>query len=191
MTLPQPSDPAPAADRPLSTRTRLLRAADEIATECGAGMVSLDAVAARAGVSKGGLLYHFPTKGRLLQALVGEYLARIEAMLDDSARDTRPDAVLLALIDHFLADWRCHPATGGLLAALAEDPAILAPVADFQARVLARVRANASDPLLAELVHYAMQGWHSGRMLGMHVPQTEHLEALFAALRTRLAAHTG
>lgn len=49
-----------------ATRARLLSAADQIAAESGAAGVSLDAVAARAGVSKGGLLYHFPTKVALL-----------------------------------------------------------------------------------------------------------------------------
>ena len=36
----------------------------------GAGKLTLDAVAERAGLSKGGLLYNFPTKDALLQAMI-------------------------------------------------------------------------------------------------------------------------
>lgn len=173
---------------PPTTRERILRAADAIATESGAGMVSLDAVAARAGISKGGLLYHFPTKSALLQALVQDYLEKIEALLEDMDDPARPDGMILALMEHFLADWRCEAPAGGLLAALAEDPAILAPVAAFEARTLARLHANATDPLLAGLIFYAMQGWRSGRLLGLHVPAEADLAATLSALRLRLAA---
>lgn len=171
---------------PLSTRERILRAADAIATESGAATVSLDAVAARAGISKGGLLYHFPTKVALMRGLVEDYLARIEALLDHGDAPAPPNTLLLALLEHFLAEWHQLPPSGGLLAALSEDPMILAPVAAFQARVAARLRANASDPLLAEVIFYAMQGWRSGRLLGMHVPSDEELARLVAGLRARL-----
>ena len=173
---------------PTPTRERILRAADAIATESGAGMVSLDAVAARAGISKGGLLYHFPTKSALLQALVQDYLDKTEAMLEEVDNTARPNGLILALMEHFLADWRCDTPSGGLLAALSEDPAILAPVAEFEARILARLRANATDPLLAGLVFYAMQGWRSGRLLGLHAPAEAELAATLSALRQRLAA---
>lgn len=173
---------------PLSTRERILRAADAVATESGAGMVSLDAVAARAGISKGGLLYHFPTKGALLQALVSEHLEKVEAMLEDGDSPAPPNALILKLLEHFLADWECPTPSGGLLAALSEDPTILAPLAAFQARVAARLRANASDPVLAELVFYAMQGWRCGRLMGMHAPSEPEMAALIGALRSRLGA---
>ncbi len=173
---------------PRSTRERILRAADAIATESGAATVSLDAVAARAGISKGGLLYHFPTKSALLRALVEDYLEKVEALLAGSDDPARPNALILTLLEHFLAEWRQKAPAGGLLAALSEDPTILAPVAAFQARVLARLRDNASDPLLAELIFYAMQGWRSGRLLGMHAPSEAELAGLIATLRARLGA---
>ena len=177
---------APSMTTPPTTRERILRAADAIATEAGAGMVSLDAVAARAGISKGGLLYHFPTKNALLQALVQDYLEKTEALLEEVDHAACPNGLILALMEHFLAEWRCKAPSGGLLAALAEDPAILAPVAAFEARILARLRANATDPLLAGLIFYAMQGWRSGRLLGLNAPAEAELAATLSALRQRL-----
>jgi AcrR family transcriptional regulator len=46
-----------------------------VALEQGFGHVTLDAVAERAGVSKGGLLYHFPTKSDLVRGLLSHYAA--------------------------------------------------------------------------------------------------------------------
>lgn len=51
------------------TRTAVLAAAAEAMTERGTG-VSLDYIAKRAGVSKGGLLHHFPNREALLVALI-------------------------------------------------------------------------------------------------------------------------
>src|SRR3954471_11173426 len=53
-----------------STRERILDAAAELVSEVGSGRLTLDAVAERAGLSKGGLLYNFPTKEALLQGMV-------------------------------------------------------------------------------------------------------------------------
>ena len=43
-------------------RDRILEAAERVVAEVGAARLTLDVVAQAAGVSKGGLLYHFPSK---------------------------------------------------------------------------------------------------------------------------------
>ena len=53
-----------------SKRIALLEAAISIITEKGSDYLTLDAVAERAHVSKGGLLYHFKNKDALIQGLV-------------------------------------------------------------------------------------------------------------------------
>ena len=53
-------------------RAQLLRAALEIVTQGGTQAVTLEAVAARAGVTKGGLQHHFRSKQLLLDALFHE-----------------------------------------------------------------------------------------------------------------------
>ncbi|MBQ0819063.1 helix-turn-helix transcriptional regulator, partial [Microvirga sp. HBU67558] len=53
-----------------SSRERILDAAAELVSEIGSGRLTLDTVAERAGLSKGGLLYNFPTKDALLQGMV-------------------------------------------------------------------------------------------------------------------------
>ena len=50
------------------TKELILEVAREIAAEKGVGQLTLEAVADRAGISKGGLLYHFPGKKELIIA---------------------------------------------------------------------------------------------------------------------------
>ncbi len=53
-----------------SSYNTIIDAAEAVVIEAGASHMTLDAVAAKAGVSKGGLLHHFPNKVALLVAMV-------------------------------------------------------------------------------------------------------------------------
>ncbi|MGA5541127.1 TetR/AcrR family transcriptional regulator [Mycobacterium sp. NPDC051198] len=57
-----------------SSRDRILDAYEDVLAVEGERYATLDAVAAKAGVSKGGLLYHFPSKDRLADALCDRLL---------------------------------------------------------------------------------------------------------------------
>lgn len=60
-----------------SARDKILDATLALVKEIGAPAVTLDAVAERAGVSKGGLLYHFPFKEELLTAANETIVSRL------------------------------------------------------------------------------------------------------------------
>ena len=53
----------------ISTK-EFLDAAEAVISEKGFAKLLLDSAAAKAGISKDGLLHHFPTKNKLLEALV-------------------------------------------------------------------------------------------------------------------------
>src|SRR5262245_65257609 len=58
----------------IPVRDRILDAAERVVGDVGAARMTLDGVAQAAGVSKGGLLYHFPSKESLLGALAQRYV---------------------------------------------------------------------------------------------------------------------
>ncbi|MEZ0493285.1 TetR/AcrR family transcriptional regulator [Kineococcus sp. TBRC 1896] len=58
---------------PAATRDRLVDAFAGLVVSSGARSATLEAVAARAGVSKGGLLYHFASKDALVEGLVQRF----------------------------------------------------------------------------------------------------------------------
>jgi AcrR family transcriptional regulator len=69
-----------------NTRERLLDAAAVVVRRDGAQALTLDAVAAEAGVSKGGLLYHFKAKRDLLDAMLEGWLEEFAAEIDAARR---------------------------------------------------------------------------------------------------------
>ena len=61
------------------TREKLLDAFDRLLEQHGTAGATLDAVAAEAGVSKGGLLYHFGSKAKLMQGSLDRLRRLVDA----------------------------------------------------------------------------------------------------------------
>jgi len=60
-------------------KTAILTAAEELITETGGTHFTLDMVAAKAGISKGGLTYTYPTKNSLIEDMLRRELTRFLA----------------------------------------------------------------------------------------------------------------
>ncbi|MCX6365450.1 MAG: TetR/AcrR family transcriptional regulator [Armatimonadetes bacterium] len=146
-----------------SKRSVLLQVAGQLVRREGYSALTLEAVAAEAGVSKGGLLYHFPTKEALVAALVealidGFETGHQECLVQDSAA---PGAWARAYLRASVAPEGQSEADGitaGLLAGVALDPNLLAPL---RARYAAWVTALESDGLPgvnAHIVRLAADG---------------------------------
>jgi AcrR family transcriptional regulator len=84
---------------PEGTRGRLLRVAREILERDGLAAVTLRAVGAAAGVSRGAPYRHFTDKSDLLAAVAAEALQTLAAAVDSASHDTVDPA---ARIDHAL-----------------------------------------------------------------------------------------
>lgn len=70
---------------------QLIESARKLALENGLGSVGVEAVAADAGVTKGGLFYHFPSKQALIDAVFQHMLDEFGADLDARmAADPQP-----------------------------------------------------------------------------------------------------
>lgn len=172
------------------TRQKILEAAADIAREAGSGNLSLDAVAAKAGVSKGGLLYHFPSKTALLKAVVETFVASFDEELArrGAAKSGRADAVLEAYLELFVEDHDCRrPPPSGLLAALSQDPDFLAPVRRHNRALLDRMRQTASDPAMAQVVYLAIQGVRGMNLLGLDVLSDEEFAEAVDKLKAIVA----
>lgn len=76
---------------PQQVRARLLEAAARIVIERGLPGLSLDRAAAEAGVSKGGLIHHFPNRRALVEGMFMEFLERFDRRLRElMAADPEP-----------------------------------------------------------------------------------------------------
>jgi AcrR family transcriptional regulator len=170
-------------------REKILAAAAASARDVGPGNLSLDAVAARAGVSKGGLLYHFPSKSALLEALVGQHLQDFDAALDEKekAYGGRPNSLAAAYLDLFVAE-QAEPPPSGVLAAMAENPGLLVPVSRFKRLLLDRLKAGASDENSVLVLFLAIEGMRSLRLFETDIILPDEREAILTFLAAMLPA---
>src|SRR5690349_19054927 len=64
------------------TKTRILTAAETVVLERGVSALTLDAVAEAAGLSKGGLIYHFESKEALIRAMIARIGTCMQERMD-------------------------------------------------------------------------------------------------------------
>ncbi|GAB4519300.1 MAG: TetR/AcrR family transcriptional regulator [Anaerolineae bacterium] len=163
----------------LSKREQLLLAASQIVMEKGAAQLTLDAVAALAGVSKGGLLYHFPSKEALITGMIAHYLDTFEAHI------TRVYAALPAEPGRWLRAYVCasfdHDDTSPTLisaglAAVVNQPDLLEAIQQQYTQWTIRALDDGVAPEIVHIVMAATDGVWFGQALG--VPQMAIKESL-------------
>lgn len=126
--------------------------------------MSIEAVASRAGVSKGGLLYHFPTKQALLRALVIEHVEGLrQATMARGGECATPLAQARAYLSVMREKLAGAGARPGLFAAIAEDPEFIAPMRAFRACMLGVFR-RCPNPDIATVVFLATEGMVFARL---------------------------
>lgn len=112
-------------------REKLLDAAQTVVMEAGAGHMSLDMVARKAAVSKGGLMYHFPTKEALLKAMLVRMIEKFYAHRETKMKTLEKTAGrllkagVLATIER---DRKMDRMSLAILAVAAHDPHLLEPL---------------------------------------------------------------
>jgi AcrR family transcriptional regulator len=171
--------------QPPDTRSRLLDAAAKVLMRGGARSVTLDAVAAEAAVSKGGLLYHFPTKAALLEAMLDRWNDRFDEVMDTRAED-RPGGWTRAYLDASDFDMEDPPVTRdefGLLAALAAEPELLEKAHPRFVRWQGRVEQDGIDPAIATIVRLAADGLWLAEAFQLAPPTGELRDAVMRELR--------
>lgn len=153
-----------------NARDKLLDAAEALVRRDGVGTLTLDRVAAEARVSKGGLLYHFPSKERLIEAMIERHLRNHLDGLDAALRAEAagPGRFSRAVLRAAFAQSARPPErerrmAAGLLAAVATRPALLAPVRQAYRGWLKDARADGLPPGQALTVLAALDGlWFWG-----------------------------
>jgi AcrR family transcriptional regulator len=143
-----------------SCRKLLIEAAEKVVVEAGAGHLTLDAVAAKAKVSKGGLMYHFPNKDALLRAMVAHLVERFDAMQakEQSALGKQKGAILKSHVLTGVGHPELNRISAAMLAASANEPKLLAPVRDHHIKQFAQFKAAGLQFEQAAIVVLATSG---------------------------------
>jgi AcrR family transcriptional regulator len=158
-------------------RDRLLNAAEQVVARDGVGNLTLEAVAREAGVSKGGLLYHFPSKSALVISVVERLATNCETKHQDAleAEPTGPGAFTRAYLTARLRphDEKERVIQTALIAAAGTDPQYLEPFRKRLTEWQARLESDGIDPATACIVRLAIDGLCLGEVFGMPVPTGE------------------
>lgn len=146
-----------------NSKDAILDAVEQIVAERGAAHLTLDAVAQKCGISKGGLMYNFPTKETLIQGMLDRFLFRLDQLRSD-ARARMGESESSELLVEVMAILAQPPegirVHAGLLAVIANDPSLLLFLREDARRRYRSFTAAESDPDDAGLLFFAAFGLH-------------------------------
>ncbi len=161
------------------TRTIILAAAAKIVKEQGAAHLTLDATAKEAGMSKGGLLYHFPNKDLLIRGMV-EYMVqgfneRLRKEYEEDNLGTNQGRWLRALtrVNFSSQDQELGI---GLTAAVLLNPDLLEPNRQAYESRQTMIEQDGVDVVMANIIRLVGDGLWFSELLGL-APPNEPLKA--------------
>jgi AcrR family transcriptional regulator len=180
-------DPQSSGEKP-STGDVILDAAERVVAREGSRRLTIDAVVQESGFSKGGVLYNFPSKQALIEGMVARMIAQTRARHDAALREAEASGEdpMPAMVRCLLQQKEMDRAVSmGLLAALAEQPDLIAPIQVAISEMRDEMIALAPDPQLASILMLAADGLHFSDILGLDIlpdDQREAVEARMVAL---------
>lgn len=162
----------------LNCKEAIMDAAESVVVKSGAAHMSLDTVARKAGVSKGGLMYHFPTKVDLLKAMVGRLVDQYHRDRADMAarlKDTSPVGLLKAgIMLNFERDPKRDQMGCSILAVAACAPELLDPVRNAHREHLKLISRSGLKFECAAVLSLALDGFMFNNLLGLTVITQTH-----------------
>ena len=172
----------------------MLDAAEAVVARQGIANLTLDTVAAQAGISKGGLLHHFPSKDRLIEALVTRSAENWRRCYTEAYERTPegPGRMARALLSHCLSDAECwteelRRSTSAVFAALAQNPLLIQPMRAAYNELHRRIAEDGLPAGVSEAVVAALDGLWLNWVLGLAPLDQERVVRVRIALEDMLA----
>jgi AcrR family transcriptional regulator len=168
----------PPFERP-SNRDKILEATMNLVRSQGVGKLTLEAAAKAAGVSKGGLLYHFPNKSELVRAMVTRVIEQWEH-LHKAYFDREPEGpnrwMRAAVHATFDTDSPCcqDPLGSALLAGLAHDPDLIEPLRAKYREWMEKSMSDAPNQPLMGVIGLMGDGLMLHQLIGLDVLTPEN-----------------
>jgi AcrR family transcriptional regulator len=160
-----------------NSKDRILNAAESVALRDGVAHLTLDAVAAEAGLSKGGVLYNFPGKEALVRGMVERLIAQTEgeaARLAALDPDPHGRTLRAYLSVTFPEDGTCparvNRLTAVLLSAILTNRDLLEPARRHFHGMQERLVGDGLDPRTVHIIRLAADGLWFSEMIGMPGP---------------------
>ena len=145
--------------KPRNSRDAILDAAEQVVRDKGSHHLTIDAVARESGLSKGGVLYNFPSKQALLEGMVDRAIAchtqRVETTREALKGSNRTLRAMLASRRDFVEK---QAVARAFLAAMAENPELGEKIMPAARERYDQIVAESTDGDLALVLWMALEG---------------------------------
>lgn len=143
----------------------LLTAAADIVKEEGVAKLTLEAVAKKAGLSKGGLLYHYKSKEALITGMVQEWISNYFNSIESLVKNTKGNLNMWtnAYIQATFSDLNNNKhLSSALIAAMSTNPRLLEVYKEEYNSLLDKLMNEGVDPVKVTIIRLAIDGlWFS------------------------------
>lgn len=165
--------------RRLNSKDEILNAVEAVIAETGSARMSLDAVAHAAGVSKGGLLYNFPSKQLLIKALIDRHVSVFYSIIQEKIKRVKDKKDFLEIVlDYLLTrdEYRRRLAKAILTACLS-DPGLLEPFVKIRQDMIREMKGVGINEGKANSILCALDGIILRELLqpGLFTPQEKRI----------------
>ncbi|GAA1096360.1 TetR/AcrR family transcriptional regulator [Nocardiopsis composta] len=168
-----------------TTRDRILDALQDILIEQGFSAVTLEGVAAAAGVSKGGLLYHFPSKAAMMEGLIRRLSDLAQSEFREAA-ESGEGVVRVFLRTSLPQSAEEADVYGSIIAALRSKEGMSEASRDLVRNFFEEwsrlLHQELDDPVLAETIRLVGDGLYLSAVVGLPQPEPEVLQAVMDRL---------
>ncbi|MEQ5994252.1 TetR/AcrR family transcriptional regulator [Staphylococcus saccharolyticus] len=167
----------------------MLESAAAIINEEGADYLTLDDVAKKAGVSKGGLLYHFKSKDSLIEELVNYannlYKENVNKYISDNKDEKGQwlNAFIEATREHRTEN---APITSGMLAAQGTNRSLLLPLRASYQEWQQQIAHDGLDEVDATIIRLAVDGLWLSEIFGISALDEEMQEKVIDRLKEQI-----
>jgi AcrR family transcriptional regulator len=164
----------------------ILRTASQIVQRDGVAHLTIDAVAREANLSKGGVLYHFPSKEALVSGMIMEHLRNFSTDLEKALTDENPGPGQWLRSYLRASDASVHQDPDPvvcLIAAIATNPELLGPLRERFALWQKQSEEDGLPPALATIIRLAVDGLWFADLFGLAAPERPMREEVLRTLR--------
>lgn len=170
----------------LQTRETILTAAAHLIGRLGVNAFTIDAVAREAGVTKGGVLHHFPSKEALIDGLIDLVMASFKTrLLVEYQSDTHGETgrwLRAYLRTVFLVEYQHQYLMPALAAVVSADARLLERIRHAFAESQQAAISDGLDPIQASIIRLAIDGMVFSRALNLDVLDSQTHQGLYDAL---------
>ncbi len=168
-----------------STRERLLDAASRLVNRSGPSHLTIDQIAEEAGVSRGGLLYHFRDREAILGGLLDQTIETFCNKLRAYRNEHPGSGAFTRAYLNTLGRAQPSGVNASIAAAALSAPELLDPIRTHRAEWQERTEKDDIDPVEATIVRLAIDGLWLTEMLGVSSISPDMRAAVLARLEDR------